>query len=214
MGGAGKRAATYGAGTILKRGTHLVCVLLLRRPAVRAVVVLYKPPASQGIRDQILGKKSRSDYSPLLCRMERSRVVYLIGDTQSSERARAIFERRVSRARSPPVDPILTNLIESFEDRREHETVGLAGFDFHRINRYRDAGKTFRNARHDQLFVLWKVSGEDAIRRTISPESSADLRLRCSFSVRILEENYDLFGSFRSVNSARLSRQDAPQVSL
>jgi hypothetical protein len=154
------------------------------------------------------------NYIPLISRMERSGVVYLTCYAPFSGRARATFERLVSPSRSAPVDPILADLLEYFEDRREHETVGLAGFDLHRLNRYRDARRELRNTRYDQLFTVWKVNGEEAIRRTISPESSADLRRRCSFSVCVLEENYDLFSCFRSAHSTRFNRNDAPQVSL
>ena len=153
------------------------------------------------------------DYRRLLSSLERSRVIYLACDGAWAHRAQNIFERWASPSRTAPVDPILPDLVEYFEYRREHETVGLADFDAWRLSRYRDGRKRF-GPLYDRLFGVWKASGVEAIRRAVSPESIPDLGRRCSFSASILDQNYDLFGSFPGRVPERLRQKDSAQVSL
>jgi hypothetical protein len=154
------------------------------------------------------------DYRPLLSRVERSHLIYLAADTVSFDRARSIFKRWISPSRTAPIDPVLPDLVEYFEHRREHEMAGLVGFDLQRLNRYRDARRRFGGALYDHLFGLWLANGVESIRRAISPESSPERGRRCSFSALILDQNYDLFGSFPRVVPERLRHKDAAQVSL
>jgi hypothetical protein len=154
------------------------------------------------------------DYRPLFTRLERSEVIYLTCYSAPSDRAHVIFDRFFSAASAAPVDPIQSDLVEYFTDRLEHETTGLAAFDHDRLNRYRDARRRFANRPNDELFAAWITHGERGLMARICPESRTDLHGRCSLSVRVLDQNYELFGGFPSRKSGGAGRNTAAQVSF
>jgi hypothetical protein len=155
-----------------------------------------------------------TDYRPLFARVERCEIIYLTCYPASSDRAHIIFNRFLSASLAAPVDPLHSDLTRYFTDRLEHETTGLAAFDHDRLNRYRDARRRFSSRRNDELFAAWSIHGERALTAEICPESRADLPLCCSLSIRIPDQNYELFGGFPGRRSSTASRKNAAQVSF
>lgn len=155
-----------------------------------------------------------SDYRPLFARLERFGIIYIACYAASAHRGQAIFDRSFCTAAASPLDPVHSDLTQYFEDRYEHEMKGLAGFDHERLNRYRDARRQFANRRVDELFALWKEEGAAAMTADLCPESAPDFHRRCSFSIEIPAQNYELFGGFPKAAGTGNGRKDGVQVSL
>lgn len=187
-----------------------------------------KPPIFTGTADRTVGfcfadpgyhtgdpfVSFLKDYRPLFARLERSEIIYLACYTPSSDRARVIFDRLFSASSAAPVDPIHSDLVQYFADRREHESKGLAAFDHDRLNRYRDARRRFAGRRNDDLFSMWCTGGTEALKSKICPESRTDLSGLCSLSIRVVDQNYDLFGGFPSFKKGRPGRKKVTQVTF
>ncbi len=155
-----------------------------------------------------------TDYRPLFARLERFGIIYIACYAASAHRGKAIFNRSFSALGTSPVDPIHSELSQYFEDRHEHETNGLAGFDHERLNRYREARKRFSNRRTDDLFELWRNGGAAAMIADLCPESAPDIHQRCSFSIEMIDQNYELFGGFPTAAQGADDHKSAVQVSL
>jgi hypothetical protein len=135
------------------------------------------------------------NYRPLFSRLDRFEVVYVAGFEGAIEPARRLFDSLISPERRTPEDPITGDILTYFIDRKEHAINGLAAFDQHRLDRYREARRQFAATRFDELFEVWKQRGDDAIRAAISPESRPDLHARGAFAAHVLNFNFGLFGS-------------------
>jgi hypothetical protein len=135
------------------------------------------------------------NYRPLFSRLDRFEVIYISSFEGSTEPARRLFDRLTSSGLRAPEDPITGDILTYFVDRKEHAITGLAAFDQHRLDRYREARRQFAGTRFEELFEVWKQRGDSAIRGAISPESRPDLRVRGAFAAHVLNFNFGLFGS-------------------
>ena len=128
--------------------------------------------------------------------LENFRLIYIATMQEHFASARRLFDRVfITGANRPPVDPMITRLLGYFSDRDAYEKGDLKRFDQVKLIRFREDRREFSSDRFDSLFDCWKVGGDAAVVRVLSPETAAQPFGKREFETYLSAFRYDLFGT-------------------
>ena len=136
-------------------------------------------------------------YRPLFGALPLFRVVYVATRPFLFEAAERLFHRFTAQKTNSPTalgGTVPVHLRTYFETRFLYETGDLTSFDRAKLIQLRDQRLQRSDAETEGLYLRWRCSRQHAANAVSQWESAAATPLRGTFSVSLLEHNYDVFG--------------------
>jgi hypothetical protein len=136
-------------------------------------------------------------YRPLFRALSLFRVMYVATRPFLFEAAERLFHRfttQKTNSLTVPDGTVPVHLRTYFETRFLYEAGDLTSFDRGKLIQLRDQRLQRSDAETEGLYLQWRSRRQDAATAVSQQESAAATPLRGTFSVWLLEHNYDVFG--------------------